>query len=147
ELMAVNGMGPAKLQRYGVQILAEVSGHAAETPVRVPPHLSATAASVDGDADRGDGSLYDALRAWRRRRSMSEGVKLWEVCSNDVLLSVIADLPRSIGDLRVLDDVTPQQADRYGEEIVAVVSASLDATPAGAPDTRTDHAQRLEELR
>ena len=51
ELMQVNGMGPAKLQRYGLQILAEVRAHAAEhgerasapspaTDDAVPAHLS-----------------------------------------------------------------------------------------------------------
>ena len=111
-------MGPAKLQRYGVQILAEVRAHAAEHGERGAEHLSASS-SAESEAEVGDGSLYDQLRAWRRRRSMREGIKLWEVCSNDVLLSVIDALPRSIDELRAIDDITPEQAERYGSEIVA----------------------------
>jgi ATP-dependent DNA helicase RecQ len=148
ELMAVNGMGPAKLQRYGVQILAEVRAHTAEHGERVPAHLAVTLPAAAGDgADSGDGSLYDLLRAWRRRRSTQEGVKLWELCSNDVLLGVIKALPRSVDDLRAVEDIAPHQVDRFGREIVAVVNGYLDAAPTSADDTRSDHERRLAELR
>ena len=150
ELMHVNGMGPAKLQRYGVQILAEVHAHTAEFGERVPAHLAANAPD-DGAlsaAEAGDGSLYDLLRAWRRRRSTREGVKLWEVCSNDVLLGVIEALPRSLEELHAVDDITPQQVERFGAEIIATVNAYLDDAPtSSADDTKSDHERRLAELR
>jgi len=51
ELMAVNGMGPAKVQRYGAQILAEVRGYAQEHPraerIAPPPHLRIDAQSLE----------------------------------------------------------------------------------------------------
>jgi DNA-binding NarL/FixJ family response regulator len=73
---------------------------------------------------------------------------LWEVCSNDVLLGVIDALPRSVEALRAVDDITPQQVDRYGAEIVATVNAYLDEAPASsAGDTKSDHERRLAELR
>ena len=149
ELMPVNGMGPAKLQRYGVQILAEVRAHTAESGEGVPPHLAAEQPEPNGDTEVGDGSLYDQLRAWRRRRSTREGVKLWEVCSNDVLLAVINVLPRTVDALRAIDDITAQQADRYGTEIAAAVNAYLDdaAAPEAARDTKSDHERRIAELR
>ncbi len=147
ELMSLNGMGPAKLQRYGVQILAEVRAHTAEHGERVPEHLSAAPSGAAGETDAGDGSLYEELRAWRRRRSTREGVKLWEICSNDTLLGVINVLPRSVEALLAIDDATPDQAERYGAEIVAVVNAYLDGAPGGALDTKSDHARRLAELR
>ena len=148
ELMKVNGMGPAKLQRYGVQLLAEVRAHTAEFGERVPAHLAAAPANAASETDAGDGSLYDVLRAWRRRQSTREGVKLWEVCSNDVLLEIIEAQPRTIDALRVIDGITPAQADRYGAEIVAAVNAYLDDAPQSSTgDTKTDHERRLAELR
>ena len=74
-------------------------------------------------------------------------MKLWEICSNDVLLGVINALPRSTSDLRAVDDMTPQQIERFGAEIVAVVSRYLDEAPSSADDTRSDHERRLAELR
>jgi ribonuclease D len=133
-----------------VQILAEVRAHTAEFGERVPTHLAASAPDdgAPSAAEAGDGSLYDLLRAWRRRRSTREGVKLWEVCSNDVLLGVIEALPRSIEALRVVEDITPQQVDRYGAEIIATVNAYLDDAPtSSADDTKSDHERRLAELR
>lgn len=148
ELMSINGMGAAKLQRYGVQLLAEVRAHTAEFGERAPSQVSASSSETNVEAEAGDSSLYDQLRAWRRRRSTREGVKLWEVCSNDVLLVVINALPRSIDELRAIDDVPSEQAERYGNEIVAVVNAYLDEAPAeAARDTKSDFDRRRAELR
>ena len=51
ELIAVNGIGPAKSQRYGAQILAEVRAYASEHPraerIVPPPHMRRDAPLLD----------------------------------------------------------------------------------------------------
>jgi ATP-dependent DNA helicase RecQ len=102
ELLSLPGIGPSRLERYGVQILAEVRAHldGADTAVEVPPELRRDhGAQVSSALARGlpepataaptpqaittlegeDRRLFEALRAWRRRRAVDDGVKPWRV--------------------------------------------------------------------
>jgi ATP-dependent DNA helicase RecQ len=136
-LIAVDGIGPAKLRRYGVQILTEIRDHGADE--RVPQHLRREPAEL-GDASSGQPVLYDQLRAWRRRRSVADGVKLWEVCSNDALLAVIGATPGTVAELAALGVLDQVRIDRYGEEIMREVRSYIASMEGDLPgNDRRDH--------
>jgi ribonuclease D len=122
-------MGPAKVQRYGVQILAEIASYTGE---HGPGPRSADAARVIAGIDAGaqmshadapSDPVYDALRAWRRRRAVALGEKLWRIASNDALQRVAAAKPRSVYELIELECLDMEQVQAHGEQIVAEVHA------------------------
>jgi len=127
ELLAVNGMGPAKLERYGAQILSEVRGfvtdrdvpeHLARPPDDAPPHPSPRTGT------------HDRLRAWRRRRAVTDGVKLWEVCSNEALARIAGAVPATTDELAALGVLDDLRVKRYAVEILAALADN-------APDSRS----------
>ena len=142
ELLGVPGMGPAKLQRYGVQLLVELRAHYDEHPAAREHARTAPAQTPDGAAP--DGSLLDVLRSWRRRQTGGD-VKLWHVATNEALAAIAAAPPSSLEDLRqlaVLDDV---QLARYGAALVALVQGEHvpEHLKAEAAATRRFSGQQL----
>ncbi|MBI5289047.1 MAG: RecQ family ATP-dependent DNA helicase, partial [Chloroflexi bacterium] len=101
DLLDVPGMGPAKLQRYGLQLLAELRAYVEEHPHsvehRAPPQVAAATSS-----DNSGSPLYEALRAWRRRQTGGE-IKLWHVASNEALQTIAEADPASPDELRALE--------------------------------------------
>jgi DNA helicase-2/ATP-dependent DNA helicase PcrA len=67
--------------------------------------------------------LLAALRAWRTGRAREDAVPAF-VVFHDTTLAAIADLrPASLAALRRVSGVGPTKIDRYGEELLAVISA------------------------
>jgi DNA helicase-2/ATP-dependent DNA helicase PcrA len=67
--------------------------------------------------------LVAALRAWRTGRAREDAVPAYVVL-HDQTLAAIADLrPASLAALRRVSGIGPAKLDRYGEEILAVISA------------------------
>ncbi len=133
ELMRINGMGGSKVQRYGVQILAVVRDHVAEHPAQA----SRATPIAPGLANDGPRSLYDELRAWRRRRAVADGVKLWFVCSNEALQAIADGHPDSVAALLSLDCIEPEKMQRYAPELLAVMAAQASAGDE-SDDTEVD---------
>ena len=129
-LVQINGMGGTKVSRYGVQILAVVRAHVEEHPEQAVRAVAAAPEAVDD----GPLSLYDQLRAWRRRRAVADGVKLWFVCSNEALQAVADARPPSIEALMSLGCMEPEKMQRYAPELLAVIGAY------GAGDSEPDAA-------
>jgi DNA helicase II / ATP-dependent DNA helicase PcrA len=70
-----------------------------------------------------DGPLMAALRTWRAARAREDAVPAF-VVFHDTTLAAIADLrPASLAALRRVSGVGPTKIDRYGEELLAVISA------------------------
>jgi len=157
-LLAVPGMGPAKLERYGVQIIEEVRAHldGAETAIEVPPELrrdpgppappaphgparGAVEPPADASAPRPittlegeDLSLFEALRTWRRRRAVADGARLWHIASNGALEAIARARPADTTALAALGCLEPPQLARYADEIVGIV-ADAQAGPTPVP--------------
>ena len=71
-----------------------------------------------------DGTLLEALRRWRRERSVEDGVPAY-VVSHDTTLLEIADVrPRTLPALRRIRGMGPAKLDRYGAEILAIVEGT-----------------------
>jgi ATP-dependent DNA helicase RecQ len=109
-LLAIDGIGNAKLQRFGVQILDEVRAHLAGDPstAAVPPFLA-----------REPDALYERLRAWRRRRAVARGLKL----AGETLALLAEVRPESVAEMAEIDGLDAEFVRRYGGEITAEVRA------------------------
>jgi DNA helicase-2/ATP-dependent DNA helicase PcrA len=110
----IDEIGPkrAAAQRSGAR-----GGDVARGRVRVLP--SAPMATATASADD---PLLEALRRWRRERSSADGVPAY-VVAHDTTLAEIAEVrPRSLPALRRVRGMGPAKLERYGQEILAVIS-------------------------
>ncbi|HSC91832.1 MAG TPA: ATP-dependent DNA helicase RecQ [Gaiellaceae bacterium] len=85
-----------------------------------PPRLAAPAAArgaADGDP------LFERLRAWRLERARAEAVPAFVVFSDRTLRELAAARPRDERSLASVSGVGPVKIERYGTELLEVVSA------------------------
>jgi DNA helicase-2/ATP-dependent DNA helicase PcrA len=120
ELGAIHGLGPARLARFGEELLrvlraALAEGGAAVTSSPPPPSRL---------ADVADPAVYEALAAWRRRRATNESVPAYHVFANRVLAAIAEAKPRSPAELLAVPGVGPAKLERYGDEVLEVVAAA-----------------------
>jgi DNA helicase-2/ATP-dependent DNA helicase PcrA len=66
--------------------------------------------------------LSNALRAWRTARAKTDAVAAFIVFHDSTIEAIAEARPRSIAELRRVPGVGPTKLDRYGEEIIGVVS-------------------------
>jgi superfamily II DNA helicase RecQ len=131
ELAAIHGLGPARLSRFGEELLgvmARVLEHADEAvaadrptpPEPAPSPLVSARPAVDG----AEPEMYAALASWRRRRASDEAVPAYHVFANRVLEAIAAAKPRSPEELLAVPGVGPAKLERYGAEVLEVVAAA-----------------------
>ena len=67
---------------------------------------------------------FEPLRAWRKSRAQSDGVPAFVVFSNRTLEAIASHRPGSLAELAEVSGVGPQKLERYGEEVLTVLSAN-----------------------
>ena len=77
------------------------------------------AARVPIDAPVG---LVTALKAWRKQRAAGDGVPAYIVLSDAHLEGIAARGPTTLDELARCTGIGPTKLERYGDEIVAVIS-------------------------
>ena len=87
-----------------------------------PRHLPAGAELTPGECER-----FEALRVWRDRRAAEMGCKPFVFASNRDLLNVARSGAASPADLLSIAGFGSRRAERYGEEIVAVLGSVAEA--------------------
>jgi DNA helicase II / ATP-dependent DNA helicase PcrA len=70
-----------------------------------------------------DGPMYAALRSWRRERAQADDVPAYVVFHNTTLAAIAEHAPTSLGELAHVPGVGPTKLERYGDEVLAVLSA------------------------
>jgi DNA helicase-2/ATP-dependent DNA helicase PcrA len=102
--------------------------------VPVAPGRVRVLASPNGSGERGGrppaarvdpgerSPLSNALRAWRTARARTDAVAAFIVFHDSTIEAIAEARPRSIAELRRVPGVGPTKLDRYGEEIIGVVS-------------------------
>ena len=75
------------------------------------------------------GPRFDALRAWRAERARTDGVPAYVVAHDTTLAEIAEARPTSIAALRRVKGMGPAKLDRYGEEILAVLSGIVSDPP------------------
>jgi DNA helicase-2/ATP-dependent DNA helicase PcrA len=66
--------------------------------------------------------LVDALKAWRRQRAQADSVPAYIVLSDTHLAGIATQAPQTLDDLARCPGIGPTKLERYGDEIIAVVS-------------------------
>jgi DNA helicase-2/ATP-dependent DNA helicase PcrA len=70
-----------------------------------------------------DDPVYAALKAWRLERSKSDDVPAYVVFHNSTLEEIATRGPRSLTELATVPGVGPTKIERYGPDVLAVLSA------------------------
>jgi DNA helicase-2/ATP-dependent DNA helicase PcrA len=71
--------------------------------------------------DGADAALVDALKAWRRQRSVEDGVPAYVVATDATLAAIAEGRPASEAELLSVPGIGPAKVAKYGEAILAVV--------------------------
>ena len=91
------------------------------------PGTAARLVGTDGPSSAGlapDGSLFDALRAWRLERARTDAVPPYVIFHDTTLTTIAERRPGSLADLAAIPGVGPTKLERYGDEIVAIVATT-----------------------
>ena len=67
---------------------------------------------------------FEPLRAWRKSRAQSDSVPAFVVFSNRTLEAIASRQPGSLEELAQVPGVGEHKLERYGEEVLTVLSAS-----------------------
>jgi DNA helicase-2/ATP-dependent DNA helicase PcrA len=90
---------------------------------RVRPRAVATGMTRTGRASlRAEGPLAEQLRAWRRKRAEADGVPAYVVFNDRTLAALSERRPRSRGELLAVEGIGPSKLDRYGDELLALLT-------------------------
>lgn len=73
-----------------------------------------------GDID--DMAAFNALRAWRKERSDTDGVPAYIIMHTKVMITIANSKPRDMRHLMLVPGFGPKKAEKYGREILAVLS-------------------------
>ena len=119
ELAAVPGIGAAKLERYGADLLRAVREACAEGPVDSGFSLGVGARPRPEPSDPD----YRALAVWRRTRAEREEVPPFRVFGNRTLDAIARARPRTLDELAAVPGVGPAKLEAYGEEVLGVLAA------------------------
>jgi DNA helicase II / ATP-dependent DNA helicase PcrA len=94
---------------------------------RVRPRAVASGMTRTGRASvRADGPLAEQLRAWRRKRAEADGVPAYVVFNDRTLAALTERQPRSRGELLAIEGIGPSKLDRYGDELLALLTPAED---------------------
>jgi ATP-dependent DNA helicase RecQ len=67
--------------------------------------------------------VYAALKRWRLERAKADGVPAYVVFHNSTLAEVAARRPKTLNELASVPGVGPTKLERYGEDVLAALSA------------------------
>lgn len=113
--------------------LDELDGSAPKRPaLRVvrsagpEPAASRRSKAADTPADlEGDSAVAErALRAWRTQRAKDDGMPAYIVLTDKSLRAIAAAMPTTAKALVQCDGIGPTKLERYGDEILAIISAA-----------------------
>ncbi len=97
----------------------------AKKPSRFLAELGVTAkASPAKRSAAPDDPVFEALREWRLERAKADAVPAYVVFGNATLTAIAEALPGTLGELAEISGVGPAKLERYGPEVLGVVSRS-----------------------
>ncbi|MDE0187937.1 MAG: ATP-dependent DNA helicase UvrD2 [bacterium] len=132
ELLAVRGVGPSKLARYGGDVLAIVASAGtdktdrADDPPITPPQPGPDATTPDPPRrpSSEDSALLDALREWRAAAARREQVPAYVISRNETLEEISRLRPRTEAELLGVRGMGPARLARYGRDILELVESN-----------------------
>jgi ribonuclease D len=116
QLRGIVGLTPPVLARHGDLLLETVRAALAMEPLPMPRR-------APGAFDPAEEERYEKLREWRRKLAEARKVEVEVIAGNAVLRAIAKVRPGSIDDLAVVPELDAYRRARYGEQLVAVLSA------------------------
>jgi translin len=77
------------------------------------------------DLNSAEQALYNALSAWRTRKSNEENIAPYIIAHNSTLKEIIRLRPTTLRDLNAIKNFGEKRANKYGKEIIAVLNGEL----------------------
>jgi ribonuclease D len=113
DLQAVPGMTPDQIRRHGDGVLRAIAA-GLDAPGQIAPEVER-----ESDEIR---NRYDRLHAWRKNTAKKRGVESDVILPRTTLWDLARRVPRSVGDLAHVADFGPWRREKYGKEILALLS-------------------------
>ncbi len=116
------------------QYLRALSAAAIEAGQARPKAETATSSQ----ADVGHSELFATLREWRNQKAAEKGLAPYRVMHQRTLVQIAVDLPESLSALKRIRGIGKRLAEKYGDELVAMVADyirnhSMHAAPRPVP--------------
>jgi DNA helicase-2/ATP-dependent DNA helicase PcrA len=93
-------------------------------PSRFLGELGIAAARTVTKPTEPDDPLYAALKRWRLERATADDLPAYVVFHNSTLAEIAGRRPRDLSELSTIQGVGPTKLERYGDEVLAVLSAA-----------------------
>jgi ATP-dependent DNA helicase RecQ len=77
--------------------------------------------------------MFDALRKWRAERAKQDGCPPYIICTNQELADMVAGRPDSLAGLLKIRGFGKAKLEKYGKEILAVLSRQPEDQPEPSP--------------
>jgi hypothetical protein len=84
---------------------------------------SAPESAIYAETDITHPELFQTLKTWRSRKAEEEGIARYQVLHQKPLIQIAVDLPDTLAALKGIRGIGPRLAERYGQELVAMVGA------------------------
>lgn len=79
---------------------------------------------LGGPADGAADEVLKSLKAWRRERAKADGMPAFVVFHDSTLEQIARSIPASVEELASISGVGPTKLERYGDELIAVLSGA-----------------------
>ncbi|MEL6952991.1 MAG: DNA helicase RecQ [Pseudomonadota bacterium] len=114
DMAKISGVGAMKLERYGAEFLAVITGES-------PPEMHPARRKLAG---RGSGPIFDQLHDAQTELSRGEdGAGKFLNCTQSTLRHVAERKPDSLDDLARIPGMGPAKAERFGEAFLEILRA------------------------
>lgn len=100
-----------------------------ERPVEIAARLQLT------EPER---ELFDRLRAWRNARAQAEGVPPYVLLTNRQVAEIAKCRPQSLTGLREVDGIGEAKAQKFGRDLLTLVSSLSPLSPISPPGNAQD---------
>ncbi|ASK27336.1 DNA helicase RecQ [Neisseria chenwenguii] len=141
ELHQIYGLGEAKIQKFGAEIL-NICAHSAEIAAGGNrPSDASTRSPTDSvpafqPADEREQQLLAALSVWRSRQAQAEGCAERTVLTDESLHDLVRHTPETNLDLQGIYGLGEVRAGKYATDLLAVCYPFLDGLPEAAESRR-----------
>jgi len=108
-----NGFSPAQYQR--AVAVAELEF--------VPEKAKPQARPSYGESDIEHPELFKSMMAWRNQKAQELGIAHFQILHQRVLIQIVVHLPDNKTDLKKISGVGPKTIEKYGDEIISMVTA------------------------
>ncbi|MBN2491014.1 MAG: HRDC domain-containing protein [Planctomycetes bacterium] len=78
--------------------------------------------------------VYRSLRQWRNDRARADGIPSYLIARNSQLAQICLRAPRTMEDLRAIDQIGEATCAKYGAELLAMVPPGLEPHPRPEPE-------------